>query len=407
MAKKLTPISVEKAKPNLAKRIEIPDGGQPGLYLVVQPSGAKSWAVRYRLSGKPRKLTLHGGIPLADARSMAREALVQVAKGIDPAAEKRAKRRSPSNDDHIFAVAYEEFLQRHVKVKTSLGYSRNLQRFFRLDVVPAWGNRDIRTITRLDVNRLLDGVVDRIKAKDADAIGASANTVRTIVGSFFKWAVRRGYLDTSPVVGVKAPLALVSRDRVLADDEIRRLWIACDAIGYPCGTFAQMLLLTGQRRTEVAAMTWQEVNLKQRAWTLPRDRSKNDEAHVVPLSDAVMDILQSLPRIGGRFVFTVTGEHHLKDYAGAKKQIDAQTMLADHWTFHDLRRTVATGMARLHITQEVAEKVLNHISGKVSGISAIYNRYDYAEEQRQALDVWARYVLNLTHPAATNVVAIR
>jgi integrase len=398
MAKRFTQLSVDKEKPSSIRR-EVPDAIQAGLYLVIQPTGKKSWAVRYRFGGKPKKLTLPRGISLADARNLAREALGNVMKGVDPA------RPVTVPTTHTFGEVASEFIKRHVKQNTSVAYTRNVERFFAKDVLPAWGNRDIATITRLDVNMLLDGVIDRIKDEHGTtAKGSSANNVHSMLRSLFFWAVGRGYVDASPVTGVKTPLNLASRDRTLSEDEVSGLWGACEAVGYPCGTMAQLLLLTGQRRSEVAGMRWDEI--KERVWTIPAERSKNGEAHSVPLSEAALEILNSIPKIKGTYVLTHRGDNGIVDFSRTKRVIDAAADI-DHWTFHDLRRTFSTGMAKLHVPQEVTEKILNHVSGKLRGVAGIYNRHDYADEKRQALEAWGRYVLASQRPADENVVALR
>jgi len=246
MPKKLTPISVEKVKPVPTKRCEIPDGGKCGLYLIVQPSGKKSWAVRYRRlsDGRPRKLTLDGFPSLALARKLAQQALDSAAEGGDPAAQKKVARRNRGND--LFGEVTERFLRRG---KTPNGrpwresYARELKRLLQKDVLPAWGGRRIQDITRHDVRDLLD----RLE-------GISANRVLAAVRRVFNWAVETDLLTSSPVAKVKAPHAERSRDRILSDDEIQQFWRACGIVGYPFGDLAKLLLLTGQRRTEVAGM---------------------------------------------------------------------------------------------------------------------------------------------------------
>jgi len=396
MAKKLTDISIKKIRPDPAKRLEIPDAGKPGLYLVIQPSGKKSWAVRYRFNGKPRKLTLRGGFhSLAAAHELAQEALGKVAKGRDPAAEAPV---APPRVD-LFKDVAADFIKRHVKPNTSSTYSRDLERRFVKDVLPRLGERDIREITKLDIDELLDAVADR-------GGGLSANVIHSMLRSLFIWSVGEGFLDASPMVNVKRPLKVSARDRVLSEDEIKRLWLACEAVGYPYGTLAQLLLLTGQRRSEVSGMRWDELDLDRRVWLIPGERTKNGEPHEVPLSAPSLEIVNSLPKIKGRYVLTFTGDYPVTNHGAAKRAIDDELGAIDHWTLHDLRRTVATGMARLHIPLQVAEKVLNHISGTLGGIAGIYNRHDYADEKRQALEAWGRYVLSLQRPAE-NVVTFR
>jgi integrase len=395
MAKKLTDISIKKIKSDPAKRLEIPDAGKPGLYLVIQPSGKKSWAVRYRFNGKPRKLTLKGFPSIAAAHKLAQEALDKVAAGKDPASEKEA----PPPRVDLFKDVAADFIKRHVKENTSRTYARDVERRFRKDVLDRLGDKDIRAITKLDINKLLDAVADR-------GGGLSANTIHAMLRSLFIWSIGKGYLDASPMVYVKRPLKVSARDRVLAEDEISSLWRACEVVGYPYGTLAQLLLLTGQRRSEVSGMRWDEIDLGKKVWLIPGERTKNGEPHEVPLSEPVLVILKSLPNIKGRYVLTHSGDYPVTNHGLAKHAIDDAMAAVPRWTLHDLRRTAATGMARLHIPLQVAENVLNHISGSLGGMAGIYNRHDYADEKRSALEAWGRYVLALQRPAE-NVVALR
>ena len=193
---------------------------------------------------------------------------------------------------------------------------------------------------------------------------------------------------------------------------MHRLWVACETLGYPFGPMIQLLLLTGQRRTEVAGIRWSEIDLDKAEWTIPGTRTKNSEPHSVPLSDMVIGIIKSLPYIQSNqgFLFTTTGETHVTGYSRAKADLDK--LMADegddlpHWTFHDLRRTTASGMARLGINLPVIEKVLNHTSGSFAGIVGVYQRHHFSDEKRNALEAWARFVQSLLTPTE-NVVSLR
>jgi integrase len=396
MAKRLTEISIAKVKPHPTKRLEIPDAGKPGLYLVVQPSGHKGWAVRYRRrsDGKTRKLALDGFVSLATAHKLAQEALDKVAEGGDPAAEKRSAKAAPMARADTFAEIAEQFIKRHVIPNASARYRYEVERMLRKDVLPAWGHRLIGTLAKRDVVELLDGIVDR-------GGGLTSNQVLATVRKLFNWSVARGIVETSPVQGVKAPLAETARDRVLTDAEILDFWNATSEVPYPFGPFARLLLLTGQRRTEVAGMTWGEVNLDLATWTIPATRTKNSERHEVHLAHAVLDIIKAVPRISSDkgYVFTTNGKTHVTGYSRAKSCIDKRMSPMPTWTFHDLRRTAASGMAKLGINLPVIEKVLNHTSGSFAGIVGVYQRHSFAEEKRNALEAWGRYVLSLQNPA--------
>ena len=201
---------------------------------------------------------------------------------------------------------------------------------------------------------------------------------------------------------------------------MRWFWKACDGIGYPSGSFAQLLLLTGQRRSEVAGMTYREVDIAGRLWVIPGERTKNGKPHEVPLSPTAGSILEMAPHVktDKGYVFTTRADKHVRGYSQAKAAID-KAMLAvareeiskaeiPRWTFHDLRRTAASGMARLGIALPVIEKVLNHSSGSFAGIVGVYQRHDFSDEKRKALDAWASFVMSVVEgKPGSNVVAIR
>ena len=167
-------------------------------------------------------------------------------------------------------------------------------------------------------------------------------------------------------------------------------------LGWPFGPLVKLLILTGQRRDEVARMPWAELDLAERLWRLPRERTKNNRPHEIPLSDAAMAVLDSMPRIDGPYVFSTNGEGPASNYAKNKRKFDA-LLPADMpaWRLHDLRRTVASGMARLGIGLPVIEKVLNHTSGSFAGIVGVYQQHTFADEKRQALEAWGAFVTDL------------
>ena len=384
MARALTTRAVETTKPGQERR-EIPDRHMPGLYLVVQPSGAKSWAVRYRHAGTPRKHTLgaYPAIDLKAARDLASKALRAVAEGRDPAREKIQERAA--KPDTVETVA-RQFIERHCKRSNRPRTARETQRLLDLHVLPHWRTRLTREITRRDVLDLLDRIVDVGKP-------IAANRTFSAVRKMFNWAVARDIITASPCAGVKPPTAERSRDRVLSDSELRDVWHAANKVGGPFGALVQLLIVTGQRRDEVAQMRWAEIDLDGRPWTLAPARVKNDQPHDVPLSDSAIAILQVLPRIGNEYVLTTNGEAPSSNYAKNKRRLDA--LLPDDmppWRLHDLRRTAASGMARLGVNLPIIEKVLNHSSGSFAGIVGVYQKHTFADEKRQALQNWGAFV---------------
>jgi integrase len=199
---------------------------------------------------------------------------------------------------------------------------------------------------------------------------------------------------TNPCTDVKAPTAEKSRDRILSDDELRAILQACDQLNEPFGALIKLLTLTAQRRDEVGQMTWREVDIDARLWTIPKERAKNGIAHDVPLSDSAVKVLAGVRRIASSrgLVFTTTGETQVSGFSKAKKRLDAAVPSAPPWVLHDLRRTAASGMARLGVNLPVVEKVLNHTSGSFGGVAGVYQRHHFADEKRAALEAWAAHV---------------
>ena len=264
----------------------------------------------------------------------------------------------------------------------------------------AWKSRDIRLIRRRDVLDVLDSVVER-------GSPVLANRLLARLKHFFKWTVERGILEASPVLGLRPPSPESPRDRVLTDHELRAVWKAAEDIGYPFGAAIQLLILTGQRRSEVLEAEWSEIDLPGRLWTVPRERSKTDSAHLVPLSDAAADLLSELPRVGTQLVFTTNGT---APFSGVSKAFECLNLrVAEHlgcpipqWRPHDLRRTFASGCARLGIPVHVIERALNHTSGTFGGIVGVYQRHDYAEERRRAMDAWGTHLVRLVGKKPTD-----
>jgi integrase len=426
MAKVLTKIAVEKAQ-GAALRREIPDGALPGLYLVVQPAGGKSWAVRYRIGRRSRKHTLgtYPTVDLVTARSLAGAALRAVAEGRDPSEERKIERRRTREGsvDTVEGLALrflERHARRHCREKTRHEYARLLgyrvapedpDKLIRSpsggEVLSRWAGRSIRDIRRVDVIDLLDGIVDR-------GAPVSANRTFGVLQTMFAWAVSRDLLAASPCSGVKK-VPESSRGRVLNDAELGAVWEACDTIGCPFGSLVQLLILTGQRRGEVAGMTWGEVDLETAVWSLPPARTKNNRAHTVPLPPAATKILRSLPRVENNagYVFGNGRAAPISALNYAKTRLDqivadALGTLGSGWCLHDIRRTAATGMAeRLGVTPHVVEAVLNHVSGHKRGVAGIYNHATYEMEKRQALARWADYVLAIAESHSGGVVPPR
>jgi integrase len=212
------------------------------------------------------------------------------------------------------------------------------------------------------------------------------------------WAVGQELIAANPMAGLANPdvrsAAQRSRDRVLDTDEIRRFWAATGQIGYPHGDLMRMLLLVGQRRGEVSGMTWFEIDLADAVWTIPAGRSKNGRAHIVHLSDAAMEIVLGLPRMGS-FLFSFDGMRPVAGFQRAVTELRQLMHPTRHFVLHDLRRCVASSMAELGVGHHVVDRVLNHSGGAISGVARVYNRYEYLSERKNALELWGRHIKGL------------
>jgi integrase len=385
----------EVAIRNLAatdSRREIPDGKVTGLYLVVQPSGAKSWALRYRARGKPKKLTI-GPYPLvaiAEARRRATAALGDVAAGKDPAAEKMSARAAAraEKDDMVDAVV-NDFVKLYAARNTRDW--RETERILKKDVVSRWRGRRLGEIERKHVAKLLDEMIDR-------GAPVGANRVFAQLRKMCSWAVERGIIQLNPCQGISRPTTETARERALSDYELALVWRCSDSLGSPFGPIVRSLILTAQRRDEVGGLVWDELDLDGALWTLPAVRSKNRREHTIPLAPLAVEILRAQrPFADSPFLFSARGRPP-SGFAKAKERLDKSVTKQnggkpiEHWTFHDLRRTAASGMAKIGVDLPVIEKVLNHVSGSFAGIVGIYQRHDFAAEKRAALGSWAARV---------------
>jgi integrase len=401
MAKPLTAKRIENLRPDATRR-EIPDGGCKGLYYVVQPTGRRAWAVRYRFGGKPRKLTLDSGLTLAAAREHATAALRVLEQGKDPAALKfealaRTEKAAADRERDTVERLANDFLNKYARPKTRKNSWRQAEHVFNKIALPAWKGRTVHDIQRRDVRELVEGVaVDR---------PIMANRALGHLSKFFNWLIEQDIIAASPCAGVKPPGEEHARDRILKDDEIKGLWQACNEIGAPAGPAVKLMLLTGQRCGEVVGMRRSEISGD--VWTLPPDRTKNKQRHEVPLSAQALAVIHGVPAIDEDFVFTTSMTRRLGNMSHAKDALDAKMQPKEPWVLHDLRRTVASGMARLGIRLPVIEKVLNHKSGTFRGIVGVYQRHEYAAEKRDALTRWADHVDALVSGRGGEVITLR
>jgi len=371
-------------------------------------TGAKVYIVQYRMGGraaKTKRYTIgkHGSPWTPEkARDEAKEILTLADKGIDPHRRKVDQQRKVQETD--FEQVVSEFIEKYAKPRNRSWQAT--ERIFNQHIISAFKGRSLLSITRADVNDLLDSV-----AEHGEAL---ANKVFANLRKLLNWSIERGILDVSPMRGMRTPYSEVQRERVLSEEEIRLVWNTSEQLGWPFAPWVKLLLLTGQRRSEVAAMRWQDIDLKQKIWTIPGTVAKNGNAHAVPLSGMAVELLESVPKITPKgLVFTTTRVTPISGFSRAKKRLDNEILAAmreqavkrkeepekvkalPEWRLHDLRRTAATGMASLRIPPHIVEAVLNHKSGTVSGVAAVYNRFDYADEKRAALEAWASKMQSL------------
>jgi integrase len=409
-SKRLTVKLIENLKP-ASKPYEIPDGG--GLYLTVRPNGSKSFNLRYRFCGKARNLTLGlSAVGLATARELAREALVELARGNDPGAakqERKAALRIAANESgDLVETIVEEFIEAHVKRNLKPSTRREVGRLLRKETA-SWRGRSIGDIGPQDIHRLLDAVIAR-------GATVAANRIFAALRRMFRWAKERRIISSSPCDDIRAPTSERgrARERALDDGELRLTWKAAETLGLPFGPMVQLLILTGQRRAEVAGMRWNELDLNAGIWTIPPARSKNHRQHEVPLAPGAAEILRSLPRFEGSEFVLSAGNTPPSGFSRGKARLDYAIARLNEgepilpWIIHDIRRSVASSLARLGINLPVIEKVLNHVSGSFGGIAGVYQRHGFEAEKRHALDSWARHVEALvTGETCVNVMMTR
>jgi integrase len=401
-----------------------------GFGLKVTPKGARVYLLQYRMGGRgspTRRFTIgkHGVWTPDEAKKEARKLRQLVDTGTDPQQAQvdrlRAQAERKRQEEVLGFGSYaDRFLKEYGIAEWRPGTYKNVEAIFRGHVKPKLGPLSLLSIERSDITAMLDSIP---REKQALRRSAYAYTRK-----LFGWAVSRGDLDKSPMDGMKPPAAVADRERVLKDGELRLVWLASEQVNGLFGHLVRLLALTGQRRDEVAGMSWQELDRGAHLWTIPGARTKNGLEQLVPLSGAAMAELDALagqkgfgederawPRKG--FVISKNGVRPFSGFSKCKLAIDAAMKdIASNsldtesddwrdWRLHDLRRTLTTGMQRLGIRFEVTESVLNHSSGSKAGVAGVYQRHDWKTEKRLALMAWARHVEKLISPNS-NIVQL-
>ena len=359
------------------------DDDVPGFGIRIRASGKRSWIYQYKIGGRTRRLALGevSAIKLAKARDIASDLHAKVRLGGDPASEKRAKVQQSRN---TFGSLAERFLDQYrARPRTRYEVVRHLQKY-----AAPLRSTPVDAITLRDVADLLAKI-------DKASGGVTANRVRATLSTVFSWAMREGLALSNPIANTNKREEQ-ARDRVLSNDELRRIWNAAGDGAY--GTIVRLLILTGQRRGEISGLCWSEIDLV--GINIPAARTKNKRPHVVPLAPTARALLASLPcqTVAASPVFDFTAWAYNKDILDKRSGVGG-------WVIHDIRRTVATGMADVGVQPHVIEAVLNHVSGHKGGFAGIYNRASYTKEKAEALARWDEHVRSIVSRHASVVGA--
>ncbi|MGA9265527.1 MAG: tyrosine-type recombinase/integrase [Rhodomicrobium sp.] len=382
-----------------------------GFGAVCTKTGATSYFIEYQLGGRgttQKRMTLgkHGVLTPEQARQRAKEELGRVARHVDVVQVKKDEKAKLTG--LTFKDAVERFLSIHGK--GTRYWAQKQTRLMSADTKPI-ASKPMATITRVQIA----ATIDKVQARS----GAAARHLFADVRPVFAWALDRGLIETNPMAGMKAPAASEARDRVLTDEEVKAFWQAATEEGWPFSSVFKVLLLTGQRREEVAGMRWREVTLDDPAqWTIAKERAKNGKAHTIDLHPEAVRLLDPLGdaaaarRAGdAEYVFSTTGRTPVSGFGRVKDRIDTRMQATlggkfQPWRIHDLRRTAASGMAALGFQPHVIERVLNHVSGAQGGLVGVYQRHEYKDERKRAIMAWGDYLMQLVsceEKPATNV----
>jgi integrase len=362
------------------------DDDVPGFGLRMRAGGSRSYIFQYKVGAQQRRIALGAvtAIEIGRARETARDFYAAVRLGVDPAGAKAESRIAAAE---TFAAVGRQFLdhqRRHRRPRSFLEIQRHLLKYS----APLHGLQ-LTKVQRRDVAAVIMAV--------AESSGAvTANRARTSISGLFSWAIQNGLAESNPVVGTVRNRER-SRERVLTPDELALIWHHLGDGHY--ASVMQLLMLTGSRASEIADLRWSEIHSD--TIVLPPERTKNGRSHIIPISTAVRAILDAQPHRADRDLIFGIGKGGFNGWHIRKQHLDAHIEAAtgkklDPWTTHDLRRSVATGMAEIGIQPHIIEAVLNHVSGHKNGVAGIYNRARYHDEMRAALQRWAEYLKECT-----------
>ena len=388
---RLTEAAIQRFKKPQAGQVEYFDSLLPAFGLRFSYGGSRTWFVTCRVAGQSKLVrTTLGRFPavgLAEARKKARSVIADAERGLDPRQKRlEAQKALERKNDRTFSKVAEEYLNSHVRRKLKPSTVSEYELAFRR--AAKWNDWPIESITRSDIRSLLESL-------DKKGSSVAADSTFSYLRAFFNWCViEREILEHAPTDRMKRTSHAQKRERFLSHAEISVLWETISEMPYPFGPFLCTLLLTGQRRSEVAGMRWDELE-DMKIWTISSERTKNSLSHIVPLSPLVASFLKKCPRLGP-YVFTSTGETPISGFSKTKRRLSSLEVLSsfEPWTLHDLRRTMVTQMnENLGVQPHVVEAVVNHVSGSAkAGVAGTYNRALYLDERRIALNAWSNFV---------------
>jgi|SRR5579883_59262 len=399
---RLTARTIDSLKADPTRQIDYFDESLPGFAVRVSKYGKRSWCVIYRHANKVRRFTL-GTYPttsLADARDKARDALHDVQSGIDPAAKKKADRQAET-----FTELADDFMDRYSKKKKK-SWAED-QRIIDNYLKPKFRHAFAKDVTRAQVRQMLEEIAERAPIQ--------ANRVLAVIRKMYRWGLDQDLVQTSPCFAISAPGQERQRERILSEEEIKRIWKAFNDDDTAMAAAMKLRLITAQRGGEVISMAWSEVDFASRWWTIPAEKSKNGLSHRVWLSAPALRILRELEKKRDQndrlkkspliFPNPRDGSQPMRELQKCIQRIRAFSQVED-FNGHDLRRTAASMMTSVGVPRLVVQKILNHVE---TGVTAVYDRHSYDAEKKDALDKWAKRLMRMVSnlKAATASAAVR